>query len=62
MFRKVPDLLAIVDLCFCEYTDHGHCGVVGTDGAGRVVVDNDATLDRYSRMAQAQAAAGAHVE
>ena len=54
-------ILVMADLCLDEFTDHGHCGVVGTDGAGRVVVDNDETLDRYSRMAQAQAAAGAHV-
>ena len=54
-------ILVMADLCLDEFTDHGHCGVIGTDGAGRVVVDNDETLDRYARMAQAQAAAGAHV-
>ncbi len=54
-------ILVMADLCLDEFTDHGHCGVVGRDGAGRVVVDNDETLARYARMAQAQAAAGAHV-
>jgi porphobilinogen synthase len=54
-------ILVMADLCLDEFTDHGHCGVVGRDGAGRVVVDNDETLRRYARMAQAQAAAGAHV-
>ena len=46
--------LVLADLCLCEYTDHGHCGVLaGHD------VDNDATLDSYSRIAVAQAEAGA---
>jgi porphobilinogen synthase len=51
------DVVLIADLCLDEYTDHGHCGVLGPDGA----VDNDATLDLYGRAALAQAAAGAHV-
>jgi porphobilinogen synthase len=55
------DLVVMADLCLDEFTDHGHCGVVGRDGASRVVVDNDATLQRYAEMAQALAAAGAHV-
>jgi porphobilinogen synthase len=45
----------IADLCVDEYTDHGHCGIVGADGA----VDNDATLRLYERAAVAQAEAGA---
>jgi porphobilinogen synthase len=45
----------IADLCLDEYTDHGHCGVLAPDGS----VDNDATLDRYRRIAVAQAEAGA---
>src|ERR1700747_1140726 len=40
-----PDLLVITDLCPCEYTSHGHCGVVRPDGG----VDNDATLELLSR-------------
>ena len=51
------DLVLVADLCLDEYTDHGHCGVV--DARGRV--DNDATLERYGRVALAQAAAGADV-
>lgn len=51
------DIVAMADLCVDEYTDHGHCGIVGADG----VVDNDATLEVYARAAVAQAAAGAHV-
>ena len=48
--------LVIADLCLCEYTDHGHCGILaGSD------VDNDATLDRYAAIAVSQAKAGADV-
>ncbi|GAA1864989.1 porphobilinogen synthase [Myceligenerans crystallogenes] len=52
-----PSLVVMADTCLDEFTDHGHCGVL--DSAGRV--DNDATLDRYARMAVAQARAGADV-
>ena len=51
-----PDLLLISDLCCCEYTSHGHCGVV-RDGS----VDNDATLEILGRAAVSHAAAGADV-
>ena len=51
------DLVLIADLSVDEYTDHGHCGVVGDDGQ----VDNDATLDLYARIAVAQAEAGADI-
>jgi porphobilinogen synthase len=51
------DMLLVGDLCLCEYTDHGHCGVLDA-GSG---VDNDATLDRYRAIALAQAEAGADV-
>ncbi len=50
-----PDLLVITDLCLCEYTSHGHCGVLRSDG----VVDNDATLELLARTAVSQARAGA---
>jgi porphobilinogen synthase len=52
-----PQLLVIADLCLCEYTSHGHCGVVRADGT----VDNDATLDLLARTAISQARAGADV-
>jgi porphobilinogen synthase len=54
----VPDLAVIVDVCLCEYTDHGHCGVL-TEVCGRKTVDNDATLDRLAEMAVTCARAGA---
>jgi porphobilinogen synthase len=50
-----PELLVIADLCLCEYTSHGHCGVVRPDGS----VDNDATLELLARTAVSQARAGA---
>ena len=52
-----PDLLVITDLCLCEYTSHGHCGVLGPDGD----VENDATLELLARTAVSQARAGADV-
>ena len=56
--EEVGDRVVLMtDLCLDEYTDHGHCGVL--DAAGRP--DNDATLERYARIALAQAAAGADV-
>ena len=51
------DMVLIADLCLDEYTDHGHCGVLTDSGE----VDNDATLDLYARVAEAQAEAGADV-
>lgn len=55
------ELLIMADTCLDEFTDHGHCGVLTTDQYGREVVDNDATLPLYAKMAVAQAQAGAHI-
>ena len=55
------DLVVMADTCLDEFTDHGHCGVLGTDARGEQIVDNDATLVAYNELAVAQAAAGAHV-
>ena len=55
------DLLIMADTCLDEFTDHGHCGVVVTDTHGNDVVDNDATLPLYGKMAVSQAEAGAHI-
>jgi porphobilinogen synthase len=52
-----PDLIVIADLCLCEYTSHGHCGLVRPDGS----VDNDQTLELLARAATSQARAGADV-
>ena len=55
--QAVPEMVVISDMCFCEYTDHGHCGILTEAGE----VDNDATLERYAAAAVAQAAAGSQV-
>ena len=54
--KTIPHLLVITDVCLCQYTSHGHCGVV--DG-GRI--DNDATLELYTQTALSHAGAGADV-
>jgi len=51
----------MADLCLDEFTDHGHCGVLGAGRDAGEIVDNDATLVRYAAMARAQAEAGAHL-
>ncbi len=55
---KYPDVLLITDECFCEYTDHGHCGVL-TETGGRLDVDNDETLPNLARQCVSHAKAGA---
>ena len=54
--EAVPELVVITDVCLCEYTDHGHCGVLRGEE-----VDNDPTLELLAREALAHARAGAHV-
>jgi porphobilinogen synthase len=54
--RQMPDLLVITDVCLCEYTDHGHCGIV-IDGE----IVNDPTVDQLVRTAISHAAAGADI-
>lgn len=54
-------ILIMADTCLDEFTDHGHCGVLGTDRFGNTVVENDRTLVNYVKMAVAQADAGAHI-
>jgi len=51
---RLPEMVVITDVCLCEYTDHGHCGVI-KDGK----VDNDATLELLARQAVTHAKAGA---
>jgi len=54
--REVPQLVVITDVCLCEYTEHGHCGVIrGGD------VDNDATLELLAKEAVSHARAGADI-
>ncbi len=55
--RELPDLVVIADLCNCEYTDHGHCGIIDAHGD----VDNDRTLELLGRTALSYAEAGVDV-
>ena len=55
--RAHPELLVVADLCLCEYTSHGHCGALRSDGT----VDNDASLELLARTAISQARAGADI-
>lgn len=57
---RLPELVVMADVCLCEYTDHGHCGILA-GRRGRVEVDNDATLKRLASTAVSQARAGADV-
>ncbi len=54
-----PQLVVLADLCLCEYTDHGHCGILRPDADGALQVDNDTSLELLARTAVAQARAGA---
>jgi porphobilinogen synthase len=56
--KEYADILLITDECFCEYTDHGHCGVL-CETNGRLDVDNDETLPRLVRQCVSHARAGA---
>jgi len=53
---RTPDLLVITDVCLCEFTDHGHCGVIKGNA-----VDNDSTCELLARMALSHAQAGADI-
>ncbi len=54
--EKIPELVVMTDVCLCEYTDHGHCGVIKNGE-----VDNDATLELLAKQAVSHARAGADV-
>ncbi|MDZ4696479.1 MAG: porphobilinogen synthase [Deltaproteobacteria bacterium] len=59
--RAVPELVVLADACFCEYTDHGHCGVLTGGPAASRTVDNDATLENLGRLAISYAEAGVDI-
>lgn len=52
--NKIPDLVVITDVCLCQYTDHGHCGIIKNN-----IIDNDASLDLLALTALSHAKAGA---
>jgi porphobilinogen synthase len=65
--RLLDSLVTIADVCLCEYTDHGHCGIVRKDGArgpedpARYEIENDSSLELLSKTAVSLAAAGADI-
>ncbi|MCX7468233.1 porphobilinogen synthase [Corynebacterium pygosceleis] len=59
--RFGDEILVMADTCLDEFTDHGHCGVLTEDRSGHTIVDNDATVELYRKMAVSQAEAGAHI-
>jgi len=54
--REIPDLLVVTDVCLCEYTSHGHCGILVDDE-----ISNDATVEQLARAALSHASAGADI-
>jgi porphobilinogen synthase len=59
--RRAPEMAVVADVCMCEYTDHGHCGVLTSGDPSTITVDNDPTLELLGRAAVAYAAAGADI-
>ncbi|MBN1917438.1 MAG: porphobilinogen synthase [Verrucomicrobia bacterium] len=59
--QELPELVVMGDVCLCEYTDHGHCGLVAEQPDGTKDVDNDATLELLAKTATSLAAAGADI-
>lgn len=62
--KRMPELLVITDICLCEYTSHGHCGVIkkSTGAQGhKSIVDNDATCELLAKVALSHAQAGADI-
>lgn len=58
--KELPELAVIADVCLCDYTDHGHCGVVREE-RGERIIDNDASLEVLSKIAGGYARAGADI-
>jgi porphobilinogen synthase len=59
--ETLPQVLVIADICLCEYTEHGHCGLLHTRSDGVTDVDNDATLSALARVSVSCARAGADI-
>ncbi len=56
--KDFSDIIVFTDVCMCQYTDHGHCGIISSRG-GRILPDNDATLEYLGKIAVSHAEAGA---
>lgn len=61
MKEAAPDLVVCTDVCACEYTDHGHCGIIGEKAGGERDLLNDPSLELMNRIAVSHAEAGADV-
>lgn len=59
--QAAPELLIFSDTCLCEYTDHGHCGVVTHQASGEFVIDNDQTLELLAKQVVSHAKAGTDI-
>ena len=59
--KSLPEMVVVTDVCLCEYTSHGHCGVLAKRTGGQVDVDNDATLELLARTALSHARSGADI-
>ncbi|MBO4714842.1 MAG: porphobilinogen synthase [Verrucomicrobia bacterium] len=59
--KEFPDLIIITDVCLCEYTSHGHCGMIRKTPWGRTFVDNDSTLEILAQTALSHVMAGADI-
>jgi porphobilinogen synthase len=59
--KHIPDLLLIADVCLCEYTNHGHCGLIQENTKNQVIIQNDKTVEALARTALVYAQAGADV-
>jgi porphobilinogen synthase len=59
--QRLSEMVVVTDVCFCEYTDHGHCGVLRKRADGQMEVDNDATVANLVKQAVSHARAGADI-
>lgn len=59
--KEFPDLIIITDVCLCEYTSHGHCGMIRKTPWGRTFIDNDSTLEILAQTALSHVMAGADI-
>jgi len=59
--KEFPDLIIITDVCLCEYTSHGHCGMIRKTPWGRTFTDNDSTLEILAQTAPSHVMAGADI-
>lgn len=59
--QKYPTLLLVADVCLCQYTSHGHCGILSSTSGDIVTIDNDKSVIRLAEVAGNYAQAGAHI-